>query len=523
MDALASALQPRIQARRWTDRVTPVHAALLLALAALALRTIGISARPLWLDEAYSAWFSTRGWVELWTVVPTYETHPPLYYSLLKLWRALFDGSAAALRSASIIFGVATVPVVMACALQLDKASPERVRLRAAVAGLLVACSPVLVRFDQEARPYPLLTFAFAVGILGLLRLMREFPEGGAGKIRSWLILGFGTELLLWSHGLAPLYGMCLALALLPAWLKRPVPRTRIVRGVTAAAAIGLLYVPCLLMMAQRVGDWADGWLRWSADMPLQLLALYFAPFDGSNILQALALAVALVLAIRAVMKAASSRGWDADRALLLLWAGPPLLTILISAFYAPIFLPRTLTATVVPAYLVLAGAVARSSRWEQLIMPVVLAIAWVPSALQTATRPPAERWGEVSVYLKGHVQPSDQVWFYPNDSELPLRAAGFGPSSNARGVPGSYPLIGVNGIVRGGSPAVVSLTHSQAEALANGPATAGAGTIWLVTRQSDVFDPQQDLPKALARVRRAGPKRSWSAIGVQPYFPQPH
>ena len=75
-------------ALRW--RVSSLHIVAGLVLVAVFVRWIGITHRELWLDEAYSAWFSDRSWIDLWTRVPTYEPHPPLYYSLLKLWKGLW-------------------------------------------------------------------------------------------------------------------------------------------------------------------------------------------------------------------------------------------------------------------------------------------------------------------------------------------------------------------------------------------------------------------------------------------------
>jgi hypothetical protein len=42
---------------------------------------------------------------------------------------------------------------------------------------------------------------------------------------------------------------------------------------------------------------------------------------------------------------------------------------------------------------------------------------------------------------------------------------------------------------------------------------------IWLVTRQSALFDPGSEFPKALARVRRAGAIQHWGYIDVQPFY----
>src|SRR3954468_1549371 len=107
----------------WT--VTRFTLAVLLVVVAVAVRVVVLGLRPFWLDEAYSAWFASRGWHELWTIVPTYEPHPPFYYSLLKLWRDLFGDSAVALRGLSVLLSVLTVPVVIAAANELERQRPS--------------------------------------------------------------------------------------------------------------------------------------------------------------------------------------------------------------------------------------------------------------------------------------------------------------------------------------------------------------------------------------------------------------
>ena len=230
MDA-ASTLGAPATALRLRVQLTPVRLALVLSVVALGVRLIDLNGRPLWLDEAYSAWFSSQSWHVLWTEVPKYETHPPFYYSLLKLWRTAFGGTSIALRSFSVLFGVAAVPLVVAASLELERQRPsERPLLRSGIAAFLAACSPMLVLLGQEARPYPLLVFAYALATLGLLRLVREFADG-PGRWSSWLMLAAGAELGLWAHGLGLLYALCLAGALAPAWLKPPFRRDRLTQS----------------------------------------------------------------------------------------------------------------------------------------------------------------------------------------------------------------------------------------------------------------------------------------------------
>jgi hypothetical protein len=289
-------------------------------------------------------------------------------------------------------------------------------------------------------------------------------------------------------------------------------------RGLGAALLVALLYLPCLLMMANRAGDWGTGWLSWKPDMLLQLFSLYALPGEVLTIGSAFAALVLILLAKRAIQSGIEERGWTADRAMLLLWWGPPLLAALISQFFFPIFLARTLAATIVPACLAMSGALVRvESRSERFALAVALAITLTPSAVQISLRPATEQWDQVSAYLSRNLAPSDHVWVYPNDSALPLRDAG--ATVAMRGIPGDYPAVGIKGPIRAGSPAVVSVTAAQARSIAEDPRVRDVPTIWLVTRQGDVFDPKQELPAALARVRRPGTIAEWGYINVRPYY----
>jgi mannosyltransferase len=520
MDA-ASAIPRPVTALRLNWRVTPIAVVTGLTLLGLGLRLIHVGSRPLWLDEAYSEWFSARSWHYLWTIVPTYEPHPPFYYSILKLWRSLFGGGPATLRGLSVLLGVATIPVMAALAAEQERHHQSgRPHLAMAAAAFLGACSPMLVLLQQEARPYALLIFAFAIAILGLLRLMREWAEGGAGTWRSWLLLAAGSEFVLWAHGLGLLYAGCIAVALLPACLTRPLDRARLIRGLIVAAAIALAYAPCLLMIAARTGDWGTtGWLKWEPAMLLQLLPLYSVPVEVLTVGSAVAALALLLLVKRALQCAVQNRGWNAERAILLLWLGPPAISALVSAAGVPIFLARGLGPTLVPAYLAIASALARTpERQERTILAAALGLTLVPTAMQIGLRPPTEQWDEVGAYLRGHVEAGDQIWLYPNDSALPLRAAGANDIA-LRGIPGDYPAVAYHGPIRAGSPAVVSITVAQAATLATDPALKQVRVIWLVTRQSAIFDPHGDMPAALARVRRPGSAIRWGYIDVRPYY----
>ena len=498
-----------------------MHLVLGLIVLAAAVRVVGLGARPLWLDEGYSVYAVERSWHDLWTIVPSYETHPPFYYSVLKLWSTLFGTSAVAVRSLSVLFSVATVPVVIAAALEREKQDPsERPLLRAGIAGLLAACSPMLVYLDQQARPYALMVLAYSVAILGLLKLLREFRAGGAGSIASWALLTAGTVLTLWSHNLGILYAFCLAVALAPAWLTGPTNPSRIIRGLVAALAILLLYAPCLIITARQVGSWGTSWLTWEPSKLLELVPFYSIPVEALTLGSAVAALIMLLLIKRAIQHDAAGSGWTSGRALLALWWGPTILAVTISALYIPVFLARTLAATLVPAYLALGGVVARTpSPRERMFLAAALSIILVPTAVQTALQPAPEKWDQVAAYLGHAVQSNDEVWIYPNDSILALGKAAPAAAYRIRQLPAAFPAVTFKGVNRSGSPATPSMTQQQAQLVANDPRIRAIPTVWLVTRQIWVFDPSANLERALARSRRAGRVEKWGYIEVRPYY----
>src|SRR5947209_6469275 len=193
MDAATSLRSPTWRLR-FDLRVTPLRLVAGLTLLALALRLTNLGGRALWLDEAFSAWFSDRSFHYLWNVLPTYEAHPPFFYSVLKVWRSVVGPSHSAMRMFSVVLGTLTVPLVMAIAFEQERQEASgQPLLRAGLAGCLAAASPMFMVISQEARPYPLLTFDYAIAILALMRLTRQFKMGEAGRWTSWTLLGAST------------------------------------------------------------------------------------------------------------------------------------------------------------------------------------------------------------------------------------------------------------------------------------------------------------------------------------------
>jgi len=233
--ATAARLRALLQTRFWS-------ACALLGVLALLLRLPTLADRSLWLDETYSAWFARLPLRELWTRAPLYETHPPLYYTLLKLWSALAGRSEA---------------------------------------GLLLTTNAASIAFAQQARPYALQALAGALAVFCAAMLVRvrvlavpaqaPAPARMPAYTRAWpwvLGLALSAGLTMWLHdtgafaALGIWTGMTLGLCLATPGPHRPQALA------VGAAGIGALlvwspFVPMVIEQSAAMARMAY-WLRFS-------------------------------------------------------------------------------------------------------------------------------------------------------------------------------------------------------------------------------------------------------------------
>lgn len=135
--------------------------------------------QSVWFDEAYSIMVAKRPLQELIALVAL-DTHPPLYYILLKGWASIFGWSEMALRSLSVIFFGASLTVL---GLFIRKFFNSRVALY--VVGV-AALSPLLIRYGFEIRMYSLASF---VGIAATYTLAKAWYETSEKKKTGYWVL----------------------------------------------------------------------------------------------------------------------------------------------------------------------------------------------------------------------------------------------------------------------------------------------------------------------------------------------
>ncbi|MBN1641857.1 MAG: glycosyltransferase family 39 protein [Anaerolineae bacterium] len=139
-----------------------------LLLLAFAVRVVGITTQSLWRDEVDALRFARAPLVELVASFSRQGWNGPLYYVLLRLWIALAGQSAFALRYLSLCCGVLAVALIyrIGCAW-----FSRPVGLWAA---LLVATSPYMVWYSQEAKMYALICLLAPAILYGYYRALRD-------------------------------------------------------------------------------------------------------------------------------------------------------------------------------------------------------------------------------------------------------------------------------------------------------------------------------------------------------------
>lgn len=105
--------------------------------------------------------------------------HTPLYFFMLNLWIRLFGDSEIAMRSLSLIFGIATVPMVYLVAKKITSS------LNAKLTTAVVAVAPLLVFFSVEIRMYPIAVFL----VLLSLNYLIDFEQKGNKKSLIKLVI----------------------------------------------------------------------------------------------------------------------------------------------------------------------------------------------------------------------------------------------------------------------------------------------------------------------------------------------
>lgn len=136
-------------------------------LAGLVVRLYKMTYSSIWHDEGYTMWLIKYNFLEIVTRTAR-DVHPPAYYFFAKIWTLIFGSSVFGIRSLSLVFSLGVIYFAFK--------TVELVFSRRAAfwTAMIIALSPFMVRFAQEARMYGVVAFFTTIATYCLAKYIKE-------------------------------------------------------------------------------------------------------------------------------------------------------------------------------------------------------------------------------------------------------------------------------------------------------------------------------------------------------------
>lgn len=169
---------------------------------ALALRAADMMGRSLWLDDGVTLLRLASSWPDnLLNIVYLYDTttidtHPPLYFVMLRMWVIFAGRSEFALKWVSVLAGVLVVPLTYALARRMFTPATG------VLAGLAALLSPAIQWYSHDIRMYTLVVSMSALTTYAMSRLIAPKPTDHwiRRRLHAWIAWAVLTFLSISTH-----------------------------------------------------------------------------------------------------------------------------------------------------------------------------------------------------------------------------------------------------------------------------------------------------------------------------------
>jgi hypothetical protein len=387
----------------------------------IALRVFALGTSSLSYDEAFTMLVAKA---PLWNSLSATagDVHPPLFYLIEWAIVRMAGASPLALRAPSALFGV--VGLWLAARL----AGTLRLGDAAQLIGVgLMAVLPFQLHYSQDARMYTLLQ---ALVLWSLIAMLER---------RGWQLCTALT-LMLWTHNYGVIYLAVIAsLAILrefaqPVHVSADRPMRDAARFIPLVWQCLLLpvalYLPWAWVLAMQLNDLtATGYWIQAGGLGTFLYPLY-ALWWGATLPTGwpeIAAIITFGLLFFAVIKAFKVRDRSSLLLTMLTWA-PPILAMLASAVWQPIYLFRALIGVAAPMYLLVAWAVTHRVDWRATAYAVAVCVPFIVAGLLNRGNLQILKGTseQVQDYIAAHAQPGDVIVHGNVSSMLGFAASGY-------------------------------------------------------------------------------------------------
>jgi len=387
---------------------SPLELSLLVLIAGLAavLRFHSLAAKSFWFDEGVSVAIARLDWYNFARILWRREANMSLYYFLLHFW-LYFGGSGFFVRALSVLFAVASVPVIYLLGRRLFD---SRVGL---IASALMAVNAYHVQYSQDARSYSLMVLLCLLSSLYFLKCLSEPSRWN----RAAYVLS--SELAVYAQFFS-------ALLLIAQWFSlKMLDRGQIPRRTRDDWRwIALLVSPVAAFVA-TTGTGPLRWVQRSGLKDLWIFALHLTGNGGPWLLLASVAACLAALLPTGLMRGARRVPWETWRyRFLLSWLLFPILLTLALSVINPLFVPRYFIFCLPALFLLMACGIARLRpgrlRAPALLFVLILSFRGTAGYYRQDLDIQRDDWRSATQYLLNHSQPGDALLFHVPMGRMP-------------------------------------------------------------------------------------------------------
>jgi mannosyltransferase len=353
---------------------------------------IALASRSFWGDEAFSVVVAKASWHDFVHTLTTSQANMSLYYVVLRGWVAVVGDGEVAVRALSVVFAVATVPLLYALVARTVG------RPAAVVSTVVLVLDPTFVRAAQDARSYSLVVL-LVVAATYLMVSLRDDDHP------SWALPVYVAvaTLSLYAHFYA---AFVLAVHALVAALERRSDVRR--RQFTALGAVVLLASPLVAFAATQDHGQVSHLTRPSI---LDAVRGVRSLIGMGNV--GLLVFFAGAVAVLSRFRPRTSRDARSPVVLFAAWAAVPVVAAFAVSQAKPVFAARYLIV-ILPALAVLLGwAVASIERRASAVVTAALIVLSIVNLPYLRPGFEYEDFRGAADYLTTAARPGDGVVFY--------------------------------------------------------------------------------------------------------------
>ncbi len=391
---------------------SPLELSLLAVIVCVAavLRFHSLAAKSFWFDEGVSVAIARLDWCNFARILWRREANMSLYYLLLRGWLH-FGGSEFFVRSLSVLFAIASVPVIYRLGCRLVD---SRVGL---IAAALLAVNAYHVQYSQDARSYSVMVLLCLLSSFYFLKRLSE----PTGRNRAVYVLSGALAVYAQFFSVLLVIAQLVSLRFLDEEQAALRPRESVKDD---WRWIALLVSPVVVFIA-TTGTGPLRWVHRPGFRDLWIFALHLTGNGGPLLL--LACATACLAALLPVWRTAGMRRapWEFWRyRFLACWLLFPLLLTLGLSLAKPLFVPRYFIFCLPPLLLLMACGLTRF-RSAALMVPalafvIVLSLRGTTSYYKQDLDIQRDDWRDASQYLLNHAQPGDALLFHVPMGRMP-------------------------------------------------------------------------------------------------------